>query len=150
MPLPAQRRSNLPPQRATKPSALGATVCSVLLPGGGQLWQHRYGTATLQLGSFIAYTVATFRYGGGWWALGAFVVNVWSAVDAWWWARGSGEDDTDPQFLNSELRLVLRQVEHEGHLYQGAHRSAANLGRIEFHVGQRAGDRLREPIVGRP
>jgi hypothetical protein len=90
--LPARPRANLTIEERRGPGVVGAATASVLIPGAGQLWQRRFGQGAVQLLSFSAYVIAAVRYGNGWWTLGALLVNVWSAVDAVWWARGAGQD----------------------------------------------------------
>jgi hypothetical protein len=71
-------------------STLGAGVGSALLPGVGQLLQHRYPTAVLHLASVAGYVVCALNFGGRGWLLGAAVFNLWSIGDAVWWSRASG------------------------------------------------------------
>jgi len=75
------------------PGAVAAGAASAFVPGLGQLLQRRYGTALLHCCSVGAYAIAAWRFGGGWWSLGALLFNVWSVLDAAWWARESGHDD---------------------------------------------------------
>jgi hypothetical protein len=63
-----------------------------LLAGAGQLWQHRYNAGAAHLLTSIACSVAAFRYDSVAWTLAAAAVNVWSAIEAAWWARQSGEE----------------------------------------------------------
>jgi hypothetical protein len=73
-------------------NAMSVGVASAMVPGLGQVMQHRYGTAALQFASVFAYAAAAFRFGSGYWGWGPFAVNIWSVIDAVWWARGSGDD----------------------------------------------------------
>lgn len=78
------------------PSAMSAGAASAFVPGLGQLLQRRYGTAMLHLCSVGAYAIAAWRFGSGWWTLGALLFNVWSVIDGVWWARESGDDNGEP------------------------------------------------------
>lgn len=93
--LPTRRQAEVPQKAEQRPNALTASSASLFLPGGGQLWQRRYGAATIHLLTCAGFIIAATRFGGGWWTVGALAVNVWSSIEAAWWARGSGEDDGD-------------------------------------------------------
>src|SRR5262245_42239445 len=95
--LPLRPRRDLPVQQVARPSALSASTASLFLPGGGQFWQGRYGAGTVHFITCAACIVAAARFAGGWWTVGALVVNVWSSIEAGWWARESGEDPEDPE-----------------------------------------------------
>jgi len=73
------------------PSAMTAGTASTFVPGLGQLLQRRYGTAVLHCASVSAYAIAAWRFGSGWWTLGALLFNIWSVIDGVWWARESGQ-----------------------------------------------------------
>jgi hypothetical protein len=66
-------------------------VASALIPGLGQVAQRRYGTALLHFCSVTAYAGAAL-YGRHLWSGGALLFNVWSVIDAVWWARSSGAE----------------------------------------------------------
>jgi hypothetical protein len=76
-------------------------VASALIPGLGQVAQRRYGTALLHFCSVTAYAAAAL-YGGHLWSGGALLFNVWSVIDAAWWARSSGAD-TAPEARESAI-----------------------------------------------
>ena len=75
------------------PSAVTAGTASAFVPGLGQFLQRRYGTAVLHCCSVGAYAIAAWRFGSGWWTLGALLFNIWSVLDAAWWARESGYEN---------------------------------------------------------
>lgn len=56
---------------------------SALVPGLGQLAQHRYRAASVQFGTAITYLVGGFGLGGRRALLLAFLWNVWSIIDAY-------------------------------------------------------------------
>lgn len=98
--LPVRRRPALPDRTETPPKGYAAAFASLLLPGAGQLWQRRYGLAAGQFFTFAACVAAAARFQSGWWIVGGVAINLWSGIEAVWWARGSGEDaDPDPQRL---------------------------------------------------
>lgn len=57
--------------------------CSLLVPGLGQLVQHRYGAALLQFGTVAAYLGGALGLGGRRALFLALVWNLWSVVDAY-------------------------------------------------------------------
>lgn len=62
---------------------------SLLLPGAGQVAQRRFVSGAIQAATVGTYLVAASSVGGGGRALLlALVWNVWSAIDAYWHARG--------------------------------------------------------------
>jgi hypothetical protein len=56
---------------------------SILVPGLGQLAQHRFGAAATQFATVTAYVVAALGLGGYRAAAFALAWNLWSAIDAY-------------------------------------------------------------------
>ncbi len=79
-----------------EPSLAQVAYASALVPGLGQWFQRRRGTAGLHFLSTVGYVVGAYRFGGQWWMLGALLINLWSVVDGAWWARASKVDTADP------------------------------------------------------
>jgi hypothetical protein len=71
-------------------SAWDSGMASLFVPGLGQLTQRRYGTALLQFCSVCAYVIVALR-AGHFWSIGV-LFNLWSVIDAVWWARASGAE----------------------------------------------------------
>ncbi len=76
---------------ASRLSATSAAVASAFVPGAGQFMQRRYGTGLLHFGTVTAYVVMALSTGRLWLTV-AVVFNVWSVIDAVWWARTSDDD----------------------------------------------------------
>jgi hypothetical protein len=66
------------PERAIHCAALSA-----LVPGLGQLAQHRFGTAFIQFGTVAGYVVGTLALGDRRALLFALGWNLWSVVEAY-------------------------------------------------------------------
>jgi hypothetical protein len=56
---------------------------SALIPGLGQLAQHRFATAVIQFGTVAAYLIGTLGLGGRRALLFALCWNFWSVIDAY-------------------------------------------------------------------
>lgn len=63
-------------------NALSVGIASAIIPGFGQIMQHRYRTAALQVASVAAYLLGASQVGDHRWAWGAVLVNLWSVIDA--------------------------------------------------------------------
>jgi hypothetical protein len=100
LPLEPTRRVPTPP--AEHPRAAKVALASALFPGAGQFWQGRVPTGAVHLITFAAFVLTSFRLEGGWWTLGAWIVNALSAAEAAWWARGSGHDPDPRDTASSE------------------------------------------------
>jgi len=94
--LPVRHRPMLPERTKAPPKAYSVAFASLLLPGAGQLWQGRLGLAATQFLTFAACAGAAAEFGSGWWVAGGLAINLWSGIEAAWWARGSGEDVDSP------------------------------------------------------
>ena len=90
--LPVRHRPAIPERTEAPPKAYAVGFASLLLPGAGQLWQRRFGLAASQFLTFAACAVAAAKFGGSGWVAGGLAINLWSGIEAAWWARASGED----------------------------------------------------------
>jgi hypothetical protein len=72
-----------------------AAVASLIVPGLGQFLQRRYGTALIQLASMAAFCLGALGVGGRDYVWLALAFNVWSPLEALWWARGVGQSSRD-------------------------------------------------------
>jgi hypothetical protein len=69
-------------QRERHDQAIQHAWYSAVVPGLGQVAQHRYGAAFVQFGTAITYLVGAFGLGGRRALLLALFWNVWSIIDA--------------------------------------------------------------------
>lgn len=58
-------------------------AASALVPGLGQLLQHRFAAAGAQFGTVVAYVIGAVAVGGHRALLLALLWNVWSVIDAY-------------------------------------------------------------------
>src|SRR4051812_19538120 len=70
----------------------GRALLSLLVPGLGQLAQHRFVAASVQFGTVAAYLVTALAIGSGWSLLLAVFWNLWSVIDAYRHERGQSSD----------------------------------------------------------
>jgi len=88
----APARPATPATPATTRPSMSASGLSLLVPGLGQLVQRRPAAALMQFGTVAGYIAVALATGGTRAVWLAFAWNAWSAVDAYWHARGESND----------------------------------------------------------
>jgi TM2 domain-containing membrane protein YozV len=77
-------QTSMTPQTVEPWTPPGYAAMSLLVPGLGQLMQHRPVAAALQFATVGSYVVTAYALGGGRALWLALLWNTWSAVDAYW------------------------------------------------------------------